>query len=53
MIKKTLVGLIAMAGMLVSPAAQATIIPWSATINSGAGSSDLRLLGDGFRFRDY
>jgi hypothetical protein len=34
MMKKTLVGLIAVAGMLVSAATQATIIPWSSTIDS-------------------
>ncbi len=32
--KKTMLGVIAMAGILVSAAVQATIIPWSATINS-------------------
>jgi hypothetical protein len=50
MIKKTLLGLIAMAGILVSAAVQATIIPWSASLNGAQEVPASGSLGTGSAF---
>ena len=48
--KKTMLGVIAMAGILVSAAVQATIIPWSATINQVQEVPATGSLGTGSAF---
>ena len=50
MIKKTLLGLIAMAGILVPAAVQATIIPWSASLNGAQEVPASGSLGSGSAF---
>jgi hypothetical protein len=47
MIKTTLIGLLSIAGMLVSPAVKATVIPWSATINQAQEVPPSGSLGTG------
>jgi hypothetical protein len=47
MIKTTLIGLLSIAGMLVSPAGKATVIPWSATINQAQEVPPSGSLGTG------